>query len=595
MTFRRSSLRPGVAVLAVLTALGGATAAKAEAPPAALIARSSPAGNYLAARLALAEHDTGAAAAYYRALVRVFPRNGEILERAFLTLLADGSIDEAVELAQRIIRIDPEHAMARLVLGVKAIKAKQYVTARSNLRRAGDGAIAELNSTLLGAWAQFGSGNTRQAVAAIDELQGPEWYQGFKALHSGLILDAGGMRKEAGQRLEQALKLDPRTLRVVDAYARWASRSGNKKLAIETYEAYDKVAPDDPLVAKALVQLEAGKTLPPLIDSPQAGAAEVMYGLGAALGRQGGEDLAMVYLQLGRWLDPSHPLIEVTLADLFESMNKHDEAIALFRGVPADSPLKLNADIQLGINLNAAGQKDEAEKTLEEALARNPKDLRAMMAFGDVLRANEQFEKSIDIYTKAIDQIGTPTGKNWMLFYFRGIGYERTKQWAKSEADLKTALELRPDQPHVLNYLGYSWIDQGINLDEGLEMIRKAVTLRPDDGYFIDSLGWAYYRTGKYDDAVRELERAVELKPNEAVINDHLGDAYWKVGRHLEARFKWNHARDLNPEPADLAKIERKIALGLDEAQKTEAAQNNVSAEKPATPPAAAKPVGGGG
>ncbi|MFD2140084.1 tetratricopeptide repeat protein [Ancylobacter oerskovii] len=595
MTFRRSSLRPGVAVLALLTALGGAHAAKAEAPSAALIARSSPAGNYLAARLALAERDTGAAAAYYRALVKVFPRNGEILERAFLTLLADGSIDEAVELAQRIVRIDPEHSLARLVLGVKAIKTKQYVTARSNLRRAGDGAIAELNSTLLSAWAQFGSGNARQAVAAIDALQGPEWYQGFKALHAGLILDAAGQRKEAGQRLEQALKVDPRSLRVVDAYARWASRSGNKKLAVETYEAYDKVAPDDPLVARAMAQLDAGKTLPPLIDTPQAGAAEVMYGLGAALGRQGGEDLAMVYLQLGRWLDPSHPLIEVTLADLFESLNKHDEAIALFRAVPADSPLKLNADIQLGINLNAAGQKDEAEKTLEEALARNPKDLRAMMALGDVLRANEQFEKSVEVYTKAIDHIGTPTDKNWMLFYFRGIGYERTKQWAKSEADLKKALELRPDQPHVLNYLGYSWIDQGVNLDEGMEMIRKAVTLRPDDGYFIDSLGWAYYRIGKYDDAVRELERAVELKPNEAVINDHLGDAYWKVGRHLEARFKWNHARDLNPEPADLAKIERKIAVGLDEAQKTEAAQNNATTEKPVAPPAAEKPAGQGG
>ncbi|GLK83347.1 tetratricopeptide repeat protein [Ancylobacter defluvii] len=594
MTFRRSSLRPGVAVLALLTALGGASAVKADAPPAALIARSSPAGNYLAARLALAERDTGAAAAYYRALVRVFPRNGEILERAFLTLLADGSIDEAVELAQRIVRIDPEHSLARLVLGVKAIKAKQYVTARSNLRRAGDGAIAELNSTLLSAWAQFGSGNARQAVAAIDELQGPEWYLGFKSLHAGLILDAAGIRKEAGQRLEQALKVDLRSLRVVDAYARWASRSGNKKLAIDTYEAYDKVAPDDPLVERSMALLDAGKTLPPLIDTPQAGAAEVMYGLGAALGRQGGEDLAMVYLQLGRWLDPSHPLIEVTLADLFESLNKHDEAIALFRAVPADSPLKLNADIQLGINLNAAGKKDEAEKTLEEALARNPKDLRAMMAFGDVLRANEQFDKSIDIYSKAIDRIGTPTGQNWMLFYFRGIGYERTKQWAKSEADLKKALELRPDQPHVLNYLGYSWIDQGVNLDEGMEMIRKAVTLRPDDGYFIDSLGWAYYRIGKYDDAVRELERAVELKPNEAVINDHLGDAYWKVGRHLEARFKWNHARDLNPEPADLAKIERKIAVGLDEAQTTEAAQNNTSAAKPAVPAEATKPGGGG-
>jgi len=591
LTFRRS-LRPGAAILATLTFFGAAPIAYAEAPPANLIARSSPAGNYLAARLATAERDTGAAAAYYRALVRVFPRNGEILERAFLTLLADGSIDEAVDLAQRIVRIDPEHALSRLVLGIKAVKTKQYVTARSNLRRAGKGAIAELNATLISAWSQYGSGATRAGIAAIDALQGPEWYAGFKDFHAGLILEASGAKKEAGLRLEQALKIDSKTLRVVDAYARWASRSGNKKLAMDTYLAFDKVLPNDPQVMQSMAQLEAGKTLAPLVSTPAEGAAEVLYGLGAALGRQGGEDLALVYLQLGRWLDPSHPLIEITLADLFETMKRHEEAIALFRAVPADSPFKVNADVQLGLNLDAAGNFTEARKTLEAVVAKNPRDVRAMMALGDILRSNEKYTEAADVYTKAIDIIGTPTSANWMLYYFRGTAYERTKQWAKSEADLQEALKLRPDQPHVLNYLGYSWVDQGIHLDEGMDMIRKAVTLRPDDGFFIDSLGWAYYRVGKYEDSVRELERAVELKPNESVINDHLGDAYWKVGRRLEARFKWNHARDLKPDADELAVIEKKIAVGLDEAQGAEA--KKASVDKPAAVPSVEKQGGGG-
>jgi len=591
LTFRRS-LRPGAAILATLTFFSAAPTAFAEAPPANLIARSSPAGNYLAARLATAERDTPAAAAYYRALVRVFPRNGEILERAFLTMLADGSIDEAVDLAQRIVRIDPEHALSRLVLGIKAMKTKQYVTARSNLRRAGQGAIAELNATLISAWSQLGSGNARAGVAAIDALQGPEWYSGFKDFHAGLILEASGAKKEAGVRLEQALKIDSKTLRVVDAYARWASRNGNKKLAIETYQAFDKVLPNDPQVVQSMAMLEAGKTLPPLISTPSEGAAEVLYGLGAALGRQGGEDLALVYLQLGRWLDPSHPLIEITLADLFETMKRHDEAIALFRAVPADSPFKVNAEVQLGLNLDAAGHFDEARKALEGVIAKNPKDMRALMALGDILRSNEKYEEAAAVYTKAIDNLGTPTSANWMLYYFRGTCYERTKQWVKSEIDLTRALQLRPDQPHVLNYLGYSWVDQGIHLDEGMDMIRKAVTLRPDDGFFIDSLGWAYYRVGRYEDAVRELERAVELKPNESVINDHLGDAYWKVGRRLEARFKWNHARDLKPDADELAVIEKKIAVGLDEAQSTEA--KKASVDKPAAVPSVEKQGGGG-
>lgn len=576
MTFRRLSLRPGAAILATLTALGTASPVLAEAPPADFIARSAPAGNYLAARLAISERDTGAAAAYYRELVRLFPRNGELLERAFLTLLAEGSVDEAVDLAQRIVRVDPEHTLARLVLGVRAIKAKQYVTARSNLRRAGQGAIAELNATLLSAWSQLGSGNARAGVAAIDALQGPEWYAGFKDFHAGLILDAAGVRKEAGQRLESALKIDPRTLRVVDAYARWASRSGNKKLAIETYQAFDKLVPNDPLVARSLEQLEAGKTLPALVTTPAAGAAEVLYGIGAALGRQGGEDLALVYLQLGRWLDPSHVLIDITLADLFESMKRHDDAIALYQRVPASSPFKVNADVQRALNLDATDKFDEARAVLEKVVAAHPKDQRSLMALGDVLRSNEKFAEAAEVYTKAIDQLQTPAANDWMLYYFRGTCFERTKQWDKSEADLQKALALKPDQPHVLNYLGYSWIDQGVNLDQGTDMIRKAVALRPDDGFFIDSLGWAYYRTGHYGDAVRELERAVELKPNEAVINDHLGDAYWKVDRKLEARFKWNHARDLKPEADELVDIERKIAVGLDEAERIKAKKDEV-------------------
>ncbi|HSI41578.1 MAG TPA: tetratricopeptide repeat protein [Xanthobacteraceae bacterium] len=585
MTLRRLPLRSIAAACAVLAALGAGAPAFAEAPPAGLIARSSPAGNYLAARLAGAERDTAAAAAYYRALVRVFPRSGEIVERAFLTFLAAGSIDEAVELAQRLVKIDPEHRLSRLVLGLKAVKTKQYVTARSNLRRAGQGAIGELSATLIAGWTQLGSGNVRAGIEMIDALQGPEWYAGFKDFHAGLILEAAGQKREAGRRLEEALKVDSRTLRVVDAYARWAARNGDKALALQTYEAFDKVLPNDPLVEQSMKELQSGRALQPLVSNPVEGAAEVLYGLGAALGRQGGEDLALVYLQLAAWLDPAHPLVEITLADLFESMKKYDEAIALFRTVPDGSPLKLNAEIQLGLSLEAAGRFDEARGALEAVVAKNPQEMRAIVALGDILRSKQKYAEAAEVYTKAIDQLQAPTAANWTLFYFRGTSFERTKQWEKSEADLKKALELRPDQPHVLNYLGYSWVDQGVNLDQGLEMIRKAVTLRPDDGYFIDSLGWAYYRTKRYDDAVRELERAVELKPDESVINDHLGDAYWQVGRRLEARFKWNHARDLDPEPDDKVKIERKIAVGLDEAEKATA---NIPADG-----GGAKPGGG--
>jgi Flp pilus assembly protein TadD len=160
--------------------------------------------------------------------------------------------------------------------------------------------------------------------------------------------------------------------------------------------------------------------------------------------------------------------------------------------------------------------------------------------------------------------LGTSFGKKqWSLLYFRGISYERAGAWEKAESDFRKALEFEPEQPQVLNYLGYSLIDKGKNLSEALEMVKKAVELRPNDGYIVDSLGWAYYRLGDYEEAVKQLERAVELRPEDPVINDHFGDALWRVGRRLEAKFQWQHAKDNKPEPKDLVTIERKISEGL--------------------------------
>jgi Flp pilus assembly protein TadD len=195
------------------------------------------------------------------------------------------------------------------------------------------------------------------------------------------------------------------------------------------------------------------------------------------------------------------------------------------------------------------------------------------------LRARKAFDECGQVYGKGIATIAKPERANWLVFYFRGICNERAKKWPQAEEDLKMALKLYPDQPHVLNYLGYSWIDQGVHLDEGMRMIRRAVEQRPDDGYIVDSLGWAYYRIGNYEEAVRHLERAVELKPEDPTINDHLGDAYWKTGRTLEARFQWSHARDLKPEPEDLAKIKKKLESGL--VEETSSAAN---ADKPKKP-----------
>src|SRR6185312_9634982 len=236
----------------------------------------------------------------------------------------------------------------------------------------------------------------------------------------------------------------------------------------------------------------------------------------------------MVYLQLSLYLSPNHPLSLLSLADLFESLKKPELALKAYERVPASSPLHRNALIQMASNLDALDKPDEAQKHLEALIKQRPSDLEAIMALGNVLRGRKKFPECADAYSKAIANIPNPEKPNWVAFYFRGICFERSHAWPKAEADLKKALDLFPEEPHVLNYLGYSWIDQGINLDQGMEMIKRAVQQRPDDGYIVDSLGWAYFRIGNYDEATKQLERAIELKPEDPTINDHLGDAYWR-------------------------------------------------------------------
>jgi tetratricopeptide (TPR) repeat protein len=550
------------AMAALVLTSSGMLAARAQANTGGF-SRASPSGSYLAARHASVQRDAAAAAGYYRAALRSDPRNSVLLTRTFLAVLANGEVDDAVKLAERVIQVDRNDRIARLVLGVRALKHRQYPAARRELAQSVRGPITDLAASLLSAWTLASPGEAKQAVASIDKLAGAEWYAIFKDLHAGMILDLAGHRKDAGKRLERAYRLDPTALRVAEAYGGYLSRIGRKDEALKVFAAFDEALPRHPLVTEAIDALNAGKKLPLLADTLQAGAAEVLYGLGAALGRRGGEDLGLIYLQLALYLAPSHSLALLSLADLYEGMKKPEQAIDTYQRMPLASPLQRNAQVQTAINLDALDRTEEAKANLEKLIAASPTDLEAIMALGNILRGRKQFADCADVYSKGVDTITKDEKANWVIYYFRGICYERSKHWPKAELDLKKSLELFPDQPHVLNYLGYSWVDQGINLDEGMRMIKRAVEQRTDDGYIVDSLGWAYYRLGNYEEAVKHLDRAVELKPEDPTINDHLGDVYWRVGRKLEARFQWSHARDLKPEPEELAKIEQKLKSGL--------------------------------
>ena len=420
LTIRRAALA-AVATIAMTVTWFGPQPAFAQAPSS----RVSASGSFLAAQHATRERDAAAAANFYRSALRSDPRNNDLLDRTFLSVLLNGDVEEAVRLADQVLKVDKDDRIARLVLGVRAIKQKQYPVARQQFAQSVRGPITDLAATLLSAWTQDTAAESKAAVDAIDKLSGPDWYGIFKELHAGMILDAAGQKKEAGKRLEHAHTLDATALRVVQAYGSFQSRNGSKDDALKTFKAFDEVLPHHPLITEAIADLNAGKKLPILIDSPQAGAAEVLYGLGAALGRRGGEDLGLIYLQLSLYLVPSHQLALLSLADLYEGLKKPELAIKTYERMPPNSPLERSALIQRAIDLDGSDRSDEAKADLEKLIAASPTDVEAIMALGNLLRGRKQFAECADAYSKGVATMSVPDKLAWSWFYFRGICYER--------------------------------------------------------------------------------------------------------------------------------------------------------------------------
>jgi Flp pilus assembly protein TadD len=404
------------------------------------------------------------------------------------------------------------------------------------------------------------------AVKTVAALNGPEWYKVFKDFHTALILDAAGRGQDAAVAIKQAYTDDATALRVVATYARILSRTGERDEAVRALTAFGGDEPRHPELRYLLADLKDGKTLPPLVGNVKAGVAEALYGLGSAIGTDDGPELPAAYLRLSAYLDTADYLETEAVGDVFQAVDRCEDAIKVYDQVPRTANIRRNADIQTGSCLAVLDKPDEGAKMIAGVLDADPADVEAAIQLGNIYRGNDRFADAATAYSRGIAAMRDPGKADWRIFYYRGVSLERSKRWPEAEADFRQALKLNPDQPQVLNYLGYSWVDRGENLDEALDMIKRAVALSPNDGYIVDSLGWAYHRLKRDDEAVTTLENAIALKGGDATINDHLGDVYWAVGRKREAYFQWAHARDSNPEKDELPKILHKLEHGLDAA-----------------------------
>lgn len=522
-------------------------------------------GNYLAGRFARSQQDIENAATFYERALDLDPSNDVLLEQAFQMETLNGNWSKAVPLAERLTSEQPNHRMAHFLLGVAAFKDGDFKKADTQFKAASENPIGELTAAIARGWTKLAAGDGAEALARVNLPKQPEWAQFYLRYHRGLMADVVGKKAIARAAFESMFRQDSRTLRTSLAYAQHAAHYRDMRLARQILnQQYDSSQSEPhPLVKDLLDRLSDRSRIPFLIETPTQGLAEVFYGLGEALTGEGGVSLGTLYLQLALFTEPDHAFALAALASAQETAQQYAAAIETYDRIPKGTALQDAIEIRKAFNLNSLDRLDEAKVILEGLMKRNPKDIRPLEALGNIARSRKDYEDAVKYFTHAIGLLRKPVERDWGYFYARGTAYERMKRWPAAEADLKRALALSPDQPLVLNYLGYTWIDQGRNMKEGMKLIEKAVQLKPDDGYIVDSLGWAHFKQGNYKEAVKYLERAVEIKPEDPTLNDHLGDAYWQVGREREARFQWSQALTLNPEPEDAAKIKSKLENGL--------------------------------
>lgn len=546
-------------------------------------------GAFLAARAAEADNDLGSAVDYYKKALAFDPDNVGLQQSLMLALISRGRFDEALPYADKLKTAAEVERFSRLALAVDAIRKKDYGQVEYWMKLALSSDLDNLITALVTAWAKVGEGKGSEALAALDRLKGPEWYRLFLSYHKGLIADAAGLTDAAQKNYRTAAEdvtagsAAPETwLRAVEAHAGFLARAGRKRDALAALDKAGQMATGSLPLTHLRNRIGSGAAVAKVAASPTDGAAEALLNLATALNRGGGEPFVALYLQYALALKPDSDVALVQLAGVAEQQQDAQRAIDLYRRVPVDSPLKRASDLQMGLNLADLDKRDEAIAELRRLVDAEPGDMRAYLALGGVHSSKEDFRSAATVYDEAVarlEQPGQPASNaDWNIWYQRGIAYERLKEWPKAEPNFRKALELNPEQPQVLNYLGYSWVDMNMNLEEGMDMIRRAVELRPSDGYIVDSLGWAHFRLGQYEEAVTELERAVSLKPDDPILNDHLGDAYWRVGRKLEATFQWAHARDLKPDEDVMANVRRKLAEGLPPAEARKAAAAPVTA-----------------
>lgn len=534
------------------------------------------AGSYLAGRYAAANGDFASASRFLGNTLNYDPNNLDIAGYTYRTSLIYGDMEEALKMAQKLYAAGDEDSNPEIMIFLSLMKQEKYVEAGKVLSKFNNEGFNLVVVPLMEGWLNLAEGKMKEPLKQNENLRRLAEFSPFIYYHSALINDMGGFEDEAIVQYNEALSLSKvAPYRVVEMLVNLLERRGEIDKAKAVIARYREKNPE--AMQFTLTEPQKGEKVPPrIIHTPREGLAEIFFSTASILQNENLNEEALIYVQQVLYLNPDFQAALLMRGTLLEEMKQLPEALTAYDKVLPDSLYYERAQLRKAYVLNAMDKSDEALVLLGK-LERNVNDpYQSQLTRGDILMRLKRYDEAVKAYTAALDTIKTPGASQWPVFYARGISYERLDKWEPAEKDFRKALEIEPEQPDVLNYLGYSWLVRGEHLDEAKKMLERAVLARPADGHIVDSMGWALYLLGDYQGAVAFLERAIELMPVDTTVNDHLGDAYWQLGRRNEARFQWKRALLFNPDEEQTQNLNKKLADGLDAVQK----KTSMSAEE---------------
>ncbi len=491
------------------------------------------------------------------------------LNQSIQTALRSGDQTEARTLARQSRQIEEIEPVARLILAASDMQRAEYSKAAERLAIQPSDPKYGVMIAYLEAWAEYGAGKSTEALNIFSSVETDGYFNIISTLQKAKIYGEQGDEAQARSEFQRAESSGLSRIQTLMSKAQFLDNQGKSGEALEALRAFDAEigGVETGPVRAAINRLEAGQPLG-LSRTPAQHAADTLIDpAGSIFAQQGGYDTAELYLRIALMLDPDNENAKLWLGNILERMDRSSDAERIYEAIPKDSDYSVSAQLSYSNLLFREDEDEQAVNVLTRLYAEHPAII-TREALATAYLIKEDYANALPVYNALVQSLSPEQlASDTSPLYHRGICYERLDRWAEAEADFQRVLEIDPDSADALNYLGYTWVDRGENLDEAFDMIRRAVELEPDSGAIIDSLGWAHFQLGQYSEARIYLEDASEKSPGSATIIDHLGDVYWKLGRFLEASYQWKHALDLDPTEEETARIKVKLESGYEAAK----------------------------